>query len=160
MSLASDDQVPAGAAPDMETPDFNFSKIQDFSSILRDISLNVAPSQSVPYKNSLDQSHNSSLGLLPAEAMSGMMDTSTTSNRENISLGRYLQPAQESLASQSEPLSDSDEEENVPPQSFPVPQTDTQDPFKTPFLVPSVPKTPYSQVHPSNNSGGFPWDHS
>ena len=95
------------------------------------------------------------------------MDNSTTSMfRENISLGRYLQPAHASLASQSEPLSDSDEEENAPPLSFTVQPTGTQEPFKMPshpFLVPSVPQTPNSQVHPSNNSawgisGGFPWD--
>ena len=129
---------------------------------------NVPPSQGVPTKNSqpnLDQSHNSSLGLLSADTMSGIqMDNSTTSMyRENISLGRYLQPAHESLVSQSEPLSDSDEEENAPPHSFSVQQTDTQEYFKTPFLVPSVPQTPNNQVHPSNNSawglsGGFPWD--
>ena len=138
MPLPSDDQVPAAATPDMETPDFNFSKIQDFSSILRDISQvcstklvsklwtiilqNVPPSQGVLSKNShpnLDQSHNSSLGLLSADAMPGMqMDNSTSSMyRENISLGRYLQSAHESLVSQSEPLSDSDEEDNAPPQS-------------------------------------------
>ena len=104
------------------------------------------------------------MGLLSADAMSGIqMDNSTTSMfRENISLGRYLQPAHASLASQSEPLSDSDEEENAPPLSFTVQPTGTQEPFKMPshsFLVPSVPQTPNSQVHPSNNSTwGFSWD--
>ena len=101
-----------------------------------------------------DLSLNSSLGLLPCDMMSGMGAFSTSLDTENcppfnISLGRYLQPA-----TQSEPLSDSDDD--VRPQTV----TTTHhllassnhhllDTPPHPFLVP-FPVQPYNQDHTSS----------
>ena len=142
----------------------------------------------MPSKKSLltpDQSADSSLGLLPAEAVSeidtstttlGMEDntTSTLDNMvNNISLGRYLQPA---TISQSLPLSDS-EEENVEQPSYQgsPPKFVAPNPNPNPFANPveSISLLASNQEKKSspawdriaNNSVGefdsseiFPWD--
>jgi hypothetical protein len=122
---------------------------------------NVPSSQAALVKNSQSkpvQSQNFSLGLLPADAMSGMMDNSTN-NMHLHRHGRYPPPAHSSpesiaSASQSEPLS-GDEADNV------------QEPVDTPshsFLATlAPPPTPYRQVSSSTSSAlglsvGLPWD--
>eukprot|EP00092_Neocalanus_flemingeri_P012290 GFUD01013248.1.p1 GENE.GFUD01013248.1~~GFUD01013248.1.p1 ORF type:complete len:464 (-),score=145.93 GFUD01013248.1:127-1518(-) len=162
-----------GSVQDVNCPEYIFSQIQDFSSILQDMSLNIPAGQSVSTRPSLphpDQSHNSSLGLLPTLTMTGMAtfsmcDASTASldmencPPSNISLGRYLQPAHASLVSQSEPLSDSDEDTDHPQScgSVPHPPTFTTalplletppNPFVIPFPLP--PSSTTRQLHTSS----------
>jgi len=171
MPFSVNGQAPS---PDVNSPEYIFSQIQDFSSILRDISMNVPPAgHPAPTKHSLphpDQSHNSSLGLLPLDAVSGMAsfamgDTSTMENcpPTNISLGRYLQPAHTSLESQSAPLSDSDDDNSNPTYSlniaphppYSVQESSLPQPFlDTPphlFAVPfPVPTNNTRQLHTSS----------
>lgn len=115
---------------------------------------------------------DSSLGLLNADALknlSALSDGDVSKENvdpTNISLGMYLQPAavsdppalEEDVSVLSQPLSDSDDEEDIP---APPTKGDNEESFQfqTPFPVPPQPNHPdQAEDSPRLDESSFRWD--